>query len=122
MFMFMFISWKQNALLGALLVAAWSLPAHSWTSPHRVVRTRSTHKLASVSESDSPHESSLFRDWNKQVLTVTAALTLLLPTSAAFAVSGGGLDYAGLDITGQDFSNGNYKGKDFTQGKYQFYW
>lgn len=31
------------------------------------------------------------------------------------AVSGGGLDYANLDITGQDFSNGKYKGKDFTQ-------
>jgi hypothetical protein len=34
----------------------------------------------------------------------------------ALAVSGGGLDYAGLDISGQDFSKGNYKGKDFTQG------
>ena len=31
------------------------------------------------------------------------------------AVSGGGLDYANLDITGKDFSNSNYKGKDFTQ-------
>lgn len=30
-------------------------------------------------------------------------------------MSGGGLDYAGLDISNQDFSNGNYKGKDFTQ-------
>jgi hypothetical protein len=29
--------------------------------------------------------------------------------------SGGGLDYANLDITGQDFSNQKYKGKDFTQ-------
>jgi hypothetical protein len=34
----------------------------------------------------------------------------------AFAVSGGGLDFAGIDISGQDFSKGNYKGKDFTQG------
>ena len=25
------------------------------------------------------------------------------------------MDYASLDLTGQDFSNGNYKGKDFTQ-------
>jgi hypothetical protein len=33
-----------------------------------------------------------------------------------WAVSGGGFDYAGTDISGQDFSNGNYKGKDFTQG------
>lgn len=35
----------------------------------------------------------------------------------AVAVSGGGLDYANLDLTGQDFSNEAkaYKGKDFTQ-------
>lgn len=35
----------------------------------------------------------------------------------AVAVSGGGLDFANLDITGQDFSNEPkaYKGKDFTQ-------
>ena len=34
----------------------------------------------------------------------------------AGAVSGGGLDYANLDITGQDFSNEAkaYKGKDFS--------
>ncbi|KAG7354862.1 pentapeptide repeat protein [Nitzschia inconspicua] len=31
------------------------------------------------------------------------------------AVSGGGLDYAGTDISGQNFSNSDYKGKDFTQ-------
>jgi hypothetical protein len=41
--------------------------------------------------------------------------------SAAWAVSGGGLDYAGIDITGQDFSNGNYKGKDFTQASIKEY-
>ena len=40
------------------------------------------------------------------------SLALSLPANA---VSGGGLDSANLDITGQDFSNGNYKGKDFTQ-------
>lgn len=39
----------------------------------------------------------------------------LAAASAALAVSGGGTDYASLDLTGQDFSNGNYKGKDFTQ-------
>ena len=47
---------------------------------------------------------------------VTAALTIAAPV--ALAVSGGGLDYAGTDITGADFSKGtgDYKGKDFTQG------
>ncbi|GKZ00896.1 hypothetical protein MPSEU_001041200 [Mayamaea pseudoterrestris] len=44
----------------------------------------------------------------------TSMLVLTIPIVAA-AVSGGGLDYANIDITGQDFSNGNYKGKDFTQ-------
>ena len=33
----------------------------------------------------------------------------------AGAVSGGGLDYANIDITGQDFSSQKLKGKDFTQ-------
>lgn len=52
----------------------------------------------------------------------TFAATLLLGISFAFvavpaslAVSGGGLDFAGLDISNQDFSKGDYKGKDFTQ-------
>jgi hypothetical protein len=48
------------------------------------------------------------------VLASCLALILTVPT-ASLAVSGGGLDYANLDITGQDFSNNNYKGKDFTQ-------
>lgn len=42
-------------------------------------------------------------------------LGLLLMASPAGAVSGGGGDFASLDISGQDFSNKNYKGKDFTQ-------
>ena len=38
------------------------------------------------------------------------AISVLSPQPAA-AVSGGGLDYAGIDITGQDFSNSKaYKG------------
>lgn len=46
-----------------------------------------------------------------------AALTLgfFAVVSPASAVSGGGSDYASLDISGQNFSNSNYKGKDFTQ-------
>ena len=47
-------------------------------------------------------------------LATCLAVILALPT-ASLAVSGGGLDFANLDITGQDFSNKNYKGKDFTQ-------
>ena len=45
------------------------------------------------------------------------AMTTLSGPIPAGAVSGGGLDYANLDITGQDFSNDakTYKGKDFSQ-------
>jgi hypothetical protein len=55
------------------------------------------------------------RDFDWKSALASAALALLLEPAAALAVSGGGLDYAGTDISGQDFS-GNYKGKDFTQG------
>lgn len=48
----------------------------------------------------------------------SAAVGLAFLTSpVAWAVSGGGLDFANIDISGQDFSKNNYKGKDFTQGK-----
>ena len=48
---------------------------------------------------------------------ISTAIFFAISASAmpALAVSGGGLDYANLDITGQDFSNNKYKGKDFTQ-------
>jgi uncharacterized protein YjbI with pentapeptide repeats len=49
-----------------------------------------------------------------------AGLALALTLSTALpclAVSGGGLDFAGTDISGQDFSGASYKGKDFTQGE-----
>jgi hypothetical protein len=53
---------------------------------------------------------------DKWLSSVLLSASLVMIPLAAGAVSGGGLDYANLDITGQDFSRGNYKGKDFTQG------
>jgi len=53
--------------------------------------------------------------------TLAASLFVILSTAisppAANAVSGGGKDFANLDITGQDFANNSkdYKGKDFSQ-------
>lgn len=47
--------------------------------------------------------------------SLLALLLVAAPSTSVLAVSGGGLDFAGTDITGQDFSNQNYKGKDFTQ-------
>jgi hypothetical protein len=49
------------------------------------------------------------------VLTVVILSLLVAIPQAGIAVSGGGLDFAGTDISGKDFSNSNYKGKDFTQ-------
>ena len=65
--------------------------------------------------------SDLEQGVNGNVLTtrfmaMASLCALLVSPFAVYAVSGGGLDYAGTDISGQNFSNGNYKGKDFTQG------
>lgn len=46
---------------------------------------------------------------------ITASSALFIPTNCAWGVSGGGLDYAGTDVSGKSFANANYKGKDFTQ-------
>jgi hypothetical protein len=48
-------------------------------------------------------------------VSMLAAAILVLTPQAGFAVSGGGLDFAEMDITGKDFSSKNYSGKDFTQ-------
>ncbi|CAM9430936.1 unnamed protein product [Choristocarpus tenellus] len=54
------------------------------------------------------------------VASVGLALSLLvgspnLTPQKAVAISGGGLDYAGLNLTGKDFSKGQYKSKkDFS--------
>jgi hypothetical protein len=49
------------------------------------------------------------------VFFTVIALSLSVFTQPAYAVSGGGSDFAGQDISNQDFSNQNYKLKDFTQ-------
>ena len=54
-------------------------------------------------------------DLSHSITSLALATSLCLAPISANAVSGGGLDYANLDITGQDFSNASYKGKDFTQ-------
>jgi hypothetical protein len=51
-----------------------------------------------------------------QTLLTAVILSLLVAIpQAGIAVSGGGLDFAGTDISGKDFSSSIYKGKDFTQ-------
>ena len=63
------------------------------------------------------HQSTDHARWTSSEASWAAALTFTFAAGPALAVSGGGLDYANLDITGStEFANGNFKGKDFTQG------
>ena len=49
------------------------------------------------------------------ILLLLATLSTITIPTIANAVSGGGLDYAGTDISNANYGNGNYKSKDFTQ-------
>ena len=72
----------------------------------------------SDSNSDKNNNGSTNNTWITNPFRPSLAIAGLLVSAAPVvceAVSGGGLDYANIDITGQDFSKGNYKGKDFTQ-------
>jgi hypothetical protein len=68
-------------------------------------------------ENENGNGSSRRNPFAAASLAVT--LTFGAMVAPCLAVSGGGLDYAGTDISGQDFSNANYKGKDFTQGTFE---
>lgn len=94
--------------------AAITMPQSRWEAKVEKGNTAPNKQAASQSSHWPPKIGSA-----AAVTTTTAASFgwwLTFPTVAAWAVSGGGLDYAGTDISNQDFSNGNYKGKDFTQG------
>ena len=72
-----------------------------------------TTNVDDVKEDSSPSSSV----WIASVASVATAAFLTFAASPVGAVSGGGLDFANLDITGSpDFANKNLKGKDFTQG------
>lgn len=53
--------------------------------------------------------SATVASWSLAAVLLFGA-PLALPSHVA-AISGGGLDYAGLNLTGQDFSKGKYKAK-----------
>jgi hypothetical protein len=117
----------------SLVVIAFSIPAslafqaslaghvaaRSSSGGGVVQQVRSSPSSASLfaTENDmTSDESPLLKQINSSITAAAAAAALFLATAPVVnAVSGGGLDYAGLDISNQDFSNGNYKGKDFTQ-------
>lgn len=102
------------------LCFAWGTVAFQPHLARSHVRTPITSLNAALQNSDDVVDSSSTGLLNQLATAARAAaatltLGLLVVTSPAGAVSGGGSDYASLDISGQDFSNANYKGKDFTQ-------
>lgn len=109
----------------ALLFAALAVTqthAFAVTNPTRT--SGSTTSLAINSPSRSQLQLSFLENEKPNskgnplvVAGLTAALAFSTLVAPALAISGGGLDYSGTDISGQDFSNGNYKGKDFSQGR-----
>ena len=91
----------MKLILAASLLAsagAFQMPNIRNTQPINVVTQESTKDIAALTTA-----AGIF------------GMAILSPIPAS-AVSGGGMDYAGIDITGKDFSNSkDYKGKDFTQ-------
>lgn len=97
-------SFGMRASLLALLAStgeAFQTPQMK-TTPNRESATKLTNPLDVVSTTVAS--------------AAAIAASLAISPQVATAVSGGGLDYAGTDISGKDFSNSKqYKGKDFTQ-------
>eukprot|EP00804_Cyclotella_cryptica_P011670 CCRYP_019687-RB/>CCRYP_019687-RB protein AED:0.04 eAED:0.04 QI:48/1/1/1/1/1/2/651/125 len=116
----------KNNLCSIAFLAVSLLPSHGFHAsiPLSSVATRiSSNNLSaslkpaiSADSSRTPANESNCPTLLESSIALASAF-ILTTASAAWAVSGGGLDYAGIDITGQDFSNGNYKGKDFTQAR-----
>lgn len=115
----------SNIFASAFLIVIWFASTTVAFQPHLTrghVGTSALTPLHAVRQnSDDNLSVSTSADRIKELSSSTraaiAALTLgfLVVSSSAGAVSGGGSDFASLDISGQDFSNKNYKGKDFTQ-------
>jgi len=92
--------------------------SHSSLEGFKQKSSSPTTRIYSVSHDGEFGNERLSESLRKCMATASLMFTVLASSSfapPAFAVSGGGLDYANLDLTAQDFSNGNYKGKDFTQ-------
>lgn len=56
------------------------------------------------------NDSATVASWTLAAVLL-AGTPLLANPAPASAISGGGLDYAELNLTGKDFSNGKYKSK-----------
>jgi hypothetical protein len=104
-----FVQPPSNTKKSSFVTAQKALWRHFVPRQDHVVLDNNMEKVTTV-EQQPPLLQQLLNNGLVAAFVLTALSTL-----PANAVSGGGLDYAGLDITGQDFASGNYKGKDFTQ-------
>jgi len=105
-------------LTSAFVIAFISFAATTIAfQPHFGISTLTPLFAAPRTGGDTASISTVFANQRRELSAAAAGLALgfLVVASPAGAVSGGGSDFASLDISGQDFSNQNYKGKDFTQ-------
>eukprot|EP00611_Tribonema_gayanum_P012220 TRINITY_DN22855_c0_g1_i1.p1 TRINITY_DN22855_c0_g1~~TRINITY_DN22855_c0_g1_i1.p1 ORF type:complete len:218 (+),score=52.78 TRINITY_DN22855_c0_g1_i1:1030-1683(+) len=79
-----------------------------------VQRPRCSLSMAAEERSQTTTAQSLRRIAGAFLATATLVAGATLMPVPAEAVSGGGMDYSGLNISGQDFSKGKYKEKDFS--------
>jgi len=93
-------------------VAVLSIPcANAFVTPsttNNVVGGVSTERYTQLSaiKSDTSNDDVPSRAVHKSITSTLAAAAILLGTvSPAFAVSGGGLDFAGTNISEKDFSS-----------------
>ena len=101
------------------LVTGFAPVGHHRSAAERLSSSLTATRPSSV-DADDVKSSSRKSSWVTTAASWAAGALVAVAAAAtpAGAVSGGGLDYANLDITGStEFANGNFKGKDFTQGK-----
>ncbi|KAL7570915.1 hypothetical protein ACA910_002548 [Epithemia clementina (nom. ined.)] len=107
----------MKTLLVQLAAIPFTLALQAPGSPKLLRRNGIRQEVGALSESVVNEKSSRLAQITFQTSKAfsTIAAAFCIAAAPALAVSGGGLDYAGLDISNQDFSGSNYKGKDFTQ-------
>ena len=94
-----------------VIVAGPSSSSSSSNNNSRVSKKIVTTATTTTAKSTSPNRFLA----GTAVFFTAIALSFSVLQPPAYAVSGGGSDFAGTDISNQDFSNQNYKLKDFTQ-------
>jgi len=93
------------------VIVAGPSSSSSSNNNSRVSKKIGTTATTTTAKSTSPNRFLA----GTAVFFTAIALSFSVLQPAAYAVSGGGSDFAGTDISNQDFSNQNYKLKDFTQ-------